>query len=67
MALSDHSPQCNALVASLIGRSGSSAYQTIHRCGVYFSRGLALLFGIGIKALDANAMLPTPTAVQRKR
>src|SRR5208283_2902105 len=39
-------------VASLIGRSGSSAYQTIHRCSVDVSRGL-LLFGLGTKALPS--------------
>ncbi len=38
---------------SLIGRSGSSAYQTIHRCSVDVSRGLALLFGLGTKALPS--------------
>jgi len=39
--------------SSLIGRSGSSAYQTIHRCSVDVSRGLALLFGLGTKALPS--------------
>ena len=38
-------------VASLIGHSGSSAYQTIHRYSVDVSRRLALLFGIGTGAL----------------
>jgi hypothetical protein len=40
-------------VASLIGRFGSSAYQTIYRCSVDVSRGLALLFGLGTKALPS--------------
>src|SRR5665811_2306351 len=45
-------------VASLIGRLGSSAFkpsattfQTIHYCSVDVAHGLALLFGIGTKAL----------------
>ena len=37
--------------ASLIGRLGSSAFQVIHHPGVDVARGLALLFGIGSKAL----------------
>src|ERR1039458_8923949 len=44
--------------ASLIGRSGSSTFrpsittfQTIHHCSVDVAHGLALLFGIGTKAL----------------
>ena len=41
------SRQRSTSVTSLIGRSGSSAYQTIHRCSVDVSRGLALLFGLG--------------------
>src|ERR1035437_9067992 len=47
-----------ANVASLIGRLGSSAFkpsattfQTIHYCSVDVAHGLALLFGIGTKAL----------------
>src|ERR1039458_9419535 len=51
-------PQCTANVASLIGRLGSSAFkpsattfQTIHYCSVDVAHGLALLFGIGTKAL----------------
>ena len=39
--------------ASLIGRSGSSTFQTIHHCSVDVARGLALLFGIGTKALPS--------------
>jgi hypothetical protein len=46
------------LVASLIGRSGSSTFkpstttfQTIHHCSVDIARGLVLLFGIGARAL----------------
>ena len=39
--------------ASLIGCSGSSAYQTIHRFSVDVSPGLALLFGLGTKALPS--------------
>src|SRR5215471_12801141 len=37
--------------ASLIGRLGSSAFQTSHYLGVDVARGLVLLFGIGTKAL----------------
>src|SRR6202142_1343031 len=44
--------------ASLIGRSGSSAFkpsittfQTIHHCSVDVARGLVLLSGIGARAL----------------
>ena len=37
--------------ASLIGRLGSSAFQTNHYHGVDVARGLVLLFGIGTKAL----------------
>ena len=51
-------PHCTANVASLIGRLGSSAFkpsattfQTIHYCSVDVAHGLALLFGIGTKAL----------------
>src|SRR5674476_41697 len=51
-------PRCTANVASLIGRLGSSAFkpsattfQTIHYCSVDVAHGLALLFGIGTKAL----------------
>ena len=33
--------------ASLIGRLGSSAFQTIHHYSVDVARGLALLFGVG--------------------
>ena len=46
------------MFASLIGRSGSSTFrpsittfQTIHHCSVDVAHGLALLFGIGTKAL----------------
>ena len=39
--------------ASLIGRSGSSAFQTIHHDSVDVAHGLALLFGIGTQALPA--------------
>src|SRR5450432_4785506 len=39
--------------ASLIGRPGSSAFQTIRHYSVDVSRGLALLFGIGTKALPS--------------
>ena len=49
-----HVVRRNDLVASLIGRSGSSAIQTIHRCGVDVTRGLVLLFGIGTKALGSG-------------
>src|ERR1035441_1375668 len=48
----------DGLSASLIGRSGSSAFkpsittfQTIHHCSVDVAHGLVLLFGIGTKAL----------------
>src|SRR6202162_4476300 len=37
--------------ASLIGRLGSSAFQTNHYHGVDVARGFVLLFGIGTKAL----------------
>jgi hypothetical protein len=37
------------LVASLIGRSGSSAFQTIHKYSVDVAHGLVLLFGIGTR------------------
>jgi hypothetical protein len=39
--------------ASLIGRSGSSAFQAIHDCSVDVAHGLALLFGIGTRALPS--------------
>src|SRR5271167_1704171 len=41
--------------ASLIGRQGSSAFQTNHYHGVDVARGLVLLFGIGTKALPVWA------------
>src|SRR5664279_2855373 len=59
--LSDHSGQRwisarGGLSASLIGRSGSSAFkpsittfQTIHHCSVDVAHGLVLLFGIGTR------------------
>jgi hypothetical protein len=37
--------------ASLLGRSGSSAFRPIRHCGVDVARGLALLFGLGTRAL----------------
>ncbi len=37
--------------ASLIGRLGSSNFQTVRRCNVDVTHGLVLLFGIGTKAL----------------
>src|SRR5664279_3274445 len=47
---------CDGLSASLIGRSGSSAFkpsittfQTIHHCSVDVAHGLVLLFGIGTR------------------
>ena len=43
--------RCWPMSASLIGRLGSSAFQVIHHPGVDVARGLALLFGIGSKAL----------------
>jgi hypothetical protein len=39
------------LSASLIDRSRSSAFQTIHHCNVDVARGLVFLFGIGASAL----------------
>ena len=39
--------------ASLIGRLGSSAFQTIHRFSVDVAHGLVLLFGNGTKALPS--------------
>ena len=41
--------------ASLIGRLGSSAFQAIHHYSVDVAHGLALLFGIGTKALPSWA------------
>src|SRR5947209_14568015 len=38
-----------AMSASLIGHSGSSAFQTIHPYSVDVAHGLVLLFGIGTK------------------
>jgi len=38
-----------AMSASLIGHSGSSAFQTIHHYSVDVAHGLALLFGIGTR------------------
>src|SRR6516165_1852891 len=38
-----------ATSASLIGHSGSSAFQTIHHYSVDVAHGLALLFGIGTR------------------
>src|ERR1017187_10678662 len=56
MAHSGQSRHCNNLSASLIGRSGSSAFkpsittfQTIHHCSVDVAHGLVLLFGIGTR------------------
>src|SRR6516225_3684287 len=37
------------MTASLIGHSGSSAFQTIHHYSVDVAHGLALLFGIGTR------------------
>src|SRR5258707_15757257 len=39
--------------ASLIGHSGSSAFQAIHHSSADVARGLALLFGLGTKALPS--------------
>jgi hypothetical protein len=39
--------------ASLIGRLGSNAFQTIHHYSVDVARGLALLFGLGTGALPS--------------
>jgi hypothetical protein len=39
--------------AFLIGQLGSSAFQAIHHFSVDVSRGLALLFGLGTKALPS--------------
>jgi hypothetical protein len=45
---------CRSLMsASLIGRLGSSAFRLTHDCGVDVTRGLALLFGLGAKALPS--------------
>ena len=48
-------PQTRSVMtsASLIGRFGSSAFQTIHHCSVDVARGLVLLFGIGTRALPS--------------
>ena len=49
-----HSWLCKfAMSASLIGRSGSSAFWTIHLCGVDVAHGLVLLFGLGTTALPS--------------
>ena len=45
-------PRSN-LVASLIGHSGSSAFRPSNHCSVDVARGLALLFGIGTKAVPS--------------
>src|SRR3954447_15657374 len=39
--------------ASLIGHSGSSAFQTIHHHSVDVAHGLVLLYGIGTKAVPS--------------
>src|SRR5215470_8737790 len=39
--------------ASLIGRLRSSSFQTIRHCNVDVAHGLALLFGIGTRALPS--------------
>ena len=39
--------------ASLIGRFGSSAFQTVHHYSVDVAHGLVLLFGIGTRALPS--------------
>src|SRR5271169_5003480 len=46
-------PDGELMSASLIGRLGSSAFQTIHHDSVDVSRGLALLFGLGTGALPS--------------
>ena len=50
------SPSCRSMSASLIGRLGSSTFRLsgyIHHCNVDVSHGLALLFGIGTRALPS--------------
>src|SRR3974390_3129636 len=39
--------------SSLIGRFGSSAFQTVHHYSVDVAHGLVLLFGIGTRALPS--------------
>src|SRR3974390_1322894 len=41
------------ITASLIGRFGSSAFQTVHHYSVDVAHGLVLLFGIGTRALPS--------------
>ena len=53
LALSVNSLLRSDTVASLIGGSGSSTFQAIHRCSVDVAHGLVLLFGIGTKALPS--------------
>jgi hypothetical protein len=48
---SRHLVRRSGLVASLIGRLGSSAFRLSSRWGVDVAHGLVLLFGIGAKAL----------------
>jgi len=50
---SRHLPSCSNSVASLIGHSGSSAFRLSTAVVVDVSRGLALLFGLGTKALPS--------------
>ncbi len=50
---SRHSATRQNLVASLIGRCGSSAFRLSTAVVVDVSRGLALLFGLGTKALPS--------------
>jgi hypothetical protein len=40
-----------ATSASLIGPFWVKHFQTIHRCSINVARGLALLFGLGTRAL----------------
>ena len=41
------------MFASLIGRLGSSAFQTVHHSSIDVAHGPALPFGIGTQALPA--------------
>ena len=59
MSVLGHSPTeaiqrpSRSMSASLIGRLGVKHFQTIHRCSVDVAHGLALLFGIGTRALPS--------------
>jgi len=53
--------------ASLIGRLGVKRFQAVQRCSVDVARGLALLFGLGTKALTPRATSTAPSRTMIKR